>query len=208
MDLKHPSGQWQRFEVADLTRGGDDRLLALMDGHAASVVYSDPPWNPGNEKYWRRYAGEDPPTDYRHLLDAWCKVASSVGADHIVVEQSVNPAHRGMLMDAVARCATWTLALRAEWVALYGSPRRPNMVMHFGVAESTTDPTDMYGDAMVRTVLRGLSVRPGGIIVDPCMGLGTTSRMAHEFGCHCVGTELNAARLERTVAWLRKKGYA
>jgi hypothetical protein len=47
----------------------------------------------------------------------------------------------------------------------------------------------------------------GATVADPCIGKGMTSRLAHEFGLHCVGTELAEKRLAYTTAWLEKKGY-
>src|SRR5690606_28575755 len=139
-----------------------------------SIVYSDPPWNPGNEKYWRRHAGASPTRGYDRLLDAWCRCAVACRAEHVFVEQSVNPAHKQLLLGAIARCHGWTLPLLEEWTVQYGSPRRPNALLHFGAARLTTDPSGMHGIGMTREVFRGLRVRPGTAVADPCMGLGTT----------------------------------
>lgn len=200
----------QRISVADLTAGGDADFAAMLDGRQA-VVYSDPPWSPGNEKWWRRHAGEKPPESYDRLLDAWCRCAVAARPEHVVVEQSVKPEHKQMLLDAIARCRGWALPLAEEWVALYGSPKRPNAVLHFGHEKLTTNPSGLSGEPMTRTVfcgLRQLGALSCGMVADPCTGLGMTSRMAHEFGLAFVGTELNAARLDKTIGWLLSHGYA
>jgi hypothetical protein len=205
--LVHESGTSARLAVADLTRGGVEIFRSLLPSVGARIVYSDPPWNPGNEKYWRRYAGQDPPTNYRAFLDAWCACAASCGADHIFCEQSVIDAHRTMLLDAVDRCPDWTLPLLEQWTVLYGSPKRPNVLLHFGRDRLTTDPSGMAGVKMTSRVFDGVSIEAGMTVADPCTGLGTTARVAHTHGCSFVGTELNPARLARTEAWLRGHGY-
>lgn len=210
--FEHPSGQAQGLAVADLLDGAG-RLIEEHRGRSVVLVYSDPPWNPGNEKWWRRHAGAEPPVDYRHLLDAWCAVVAAVQPRHVFCEQSVNPGHRKMFTDAVARCGEWFLPLIEEWTVYYGSPGsrscvRPNVLLHFGHERLTTDPSGMRGEAMTRRVFEGLDhtcVRY--LVVDPCMGKGMTSRMAHEFGLDCLGTEINARRLDYAIRWLLKRGY-
>jgi hypothetical protein len=147
------------------------------------------------------------PGSYTDLLDAWCRAVVACSTLHICCEQSVNDAHRQLLLDAVARCPHWTLPLREQWVVQYGSPLRPNVLLHFGHVRLATDPTGLHGEAMTRRGFEGLDLAPGGTVADPCLGMGMTSRMAHRFGQHCFGTELNAARLDRTIGWLLKQGY-
>ena len=215
----HPSGQEQKLVVADLTKDGAGLFTKAIGTGRSTVVYSDPPWNPGNEKYWRRFAKLEPPTAYDELLRGWCACVVAAAPQHIFVEQSVIPKHKQMLLDAIAIAPGWKLPLLEEWVCIYGSPKRPNALLHFGLERLTTDPTGMSGLEMVRTVIRGLPILSGDlrrqpgvksprpVLSDPCMGLGTTSRIAHEFGFDCVGTELNTARLDRTIGNLLKLGY-
>jgi hypothetical protein len=198
----------QRLAVADLTTPeGLATFRGLLEGLSVSVVYSDPPWNPGNEKYWRRYAGASVPTSYGKLLDGWIACVVACRPEHVFVEQSVNQAHKAMLVDAIGRCPAWSLPLIEEWVVEYGSPKRPNALLHFGRNKSTTDPSGMSGVTMTRTALMGIDIPSRTAIADPCMGLGTTSRVAHMLETSCVGTELNEKRLDVTIDRLRKMGY-
>jgi hypothetical protein len=205
----HPSGQTQRLAVADLTRGGVAIFAELLASVSAPValVYSDPPWSPGNEKWWRRHAGEAPPEDYARLLNAWCWCAAMCNPEHVLCEQSVNAAHRQLLLDAVSRQLAWNLPLLEHWTVYYGNPLRPNVLLHWGNESLVTDPSEMYGEAMTRRVFEGIAGLAGRAVADPCMGLGMTSRMAHRFGQHCIGTELNPKRLERSISWLLRHGY-
>lgn len=213
----HPHGLTQRLAVADLLAGAGAALIAEADG-PTDIVYSDPPWNPGNEKWWRRHAGVEPPERYEALLDAWCACVANLAPQHVFCEQSVNPRHRALFTDAVSRCDAWTLPLLEEWTVYYGSPGsrscvRPNVLLHFGAQHLPTDPSGLRGEGMTRRVFEGLMMlghtlpAHRGEIVDPCMGKGMTSRMAAEFGCDCLGTELNPKRLDYTIRWLMRHGY-
>lgn len=204
--LRHPDGMTQQLAVADLLVDGGMCLSALASGHV-DIVYSDPPWSPGNEKWWRQHAGLEPPESYDHLLDAWCAAVAILRPRHVFCEQSVNPAHQGMFLTAVGRCRGWSLPLRQTWTIIYGAPRRPNALLHFGWCAVAANPDGMSGPAILREVLLAARVDAGTTIADPCTGLGTTSRVAHELGCHFVGTELNAQRLGRTAGWLLRHGY-
>lgn len=204
--FRNQYGWEQRLAQADLVNGGVDTFASLIRGRVA-VVYSDPPWNPGNEKYWRRFAGENPPEDYRKFLDAWCACASACDAEHVFCEQSIIRQHRKMFFDAVDRAPSWKLPAYWMWTVQYGSPKRPNVLIHFGHKKIDTDPSWLSGEKMTRMVFMGLHLKDGDTVADPCMGLGMTSRVAHKFGLNCIGTELNPKRLDRTIDWLLKHGY-
>lgn len=214
-EWRHPCGQRQWLAVADLCATGGAVLRAAAAEHRAEVrvVYSDPPWNPGNEKYWRRHAGAAPPVAYAALLDAWCATATAwPTVEHILCEQSASATHRQLFHDAVARCAAWSLPLREEWVVYYGSPGsrscvRPNVLLHFGHQALRTDPTGLRGEPMTYRVFEGLALARRAVVADPCLGKGMTSRMAHQFGLNCLGIELNSARLAYAERWLARQGY-
>ena len=182
---------------------------------AVSLVYSDPPWNPGNATYWRTHAGAMPCASYDRFLDAWVSVVAECqarGTTDVLSEWSANDRHRQMALDAVARNLAWRLPLLEQWTVYYGSPgsasvRRPNVLLHFGRMPLTTAPTGMAGEPMTIRACAGLRLAPGSWVVDPCMGKGMTSRMAHYFGWNCVGVEINAKRLAAARAWLRRQGY-
>lgn len=179
------------------------------------LVYSDPPWNPGNGKFWRTKAGLDLRSTYDDFLAAWCAVVALCqrrGCTDVLVEQSINAAHANLLRAAIARTEGWTLPERGVWRVLYGTGAKllPNALLHFGTGTLIADPTDLSGESMTLRAVTGLRpmVAPGDTIVDPCMGLGRTSRIAHYLGCSAVGSELDPKRLARTIGWLAGQGYA
>ena len=201
----------QRLAVGDLLDGGGNALL-VMCPPGPMLVYSDPPWNPGNEKWWRRHADVDPPVEYGDFLAAWCRAVSGCHPLHILCEQSSNLKQCGLLLDAVSRCPGWALPLLEQFTVYYGSPgsagcRRMNVLLHFGTEPLTTGPSGMHGEAMTRRVFEGLRLPPNITVADPCLGKGMTSRMAHYFGLHCIGTELNPRRLDYAIHWLQRQGY-
>lgn len=210
-EFHHASGLTQRLAAVDLMEGGVEVLASMLRGPVA-VLYSDPPWTPANEKYWRTMAKLPPSRGYLSLLDAWCRAAVLCRPQHLLVEHSALPDSKQYLLDAIGRCEGWTLPFVEEWEVLYGSPRRPNALLHYGPVPLPTNPSGIYGEPMTRRVFEGLAqlglLGAGRTVVDPCTGLGMTSRMAHAFGCNFVGTELNPKRLERTVSWLLKRGYS
>ena len=199
-----------RGDLLDVeTRNAYRRLLPVE----VRAVYSDPPWNPGNGTYWRTHAGLAPRETYDAFLDAWCTVAVECmdrGCMDVLVEQSANVTHQDMLRAAVRRQPRWTLRERTVYPVEYGSGSRllPNALLHFTDDEPlTTDPADMHGESMTLRALSGLRLNPGEVIVDPCTGKGMTSRAAHAFGLHFVGSELNPTRLDITLGWLKRQGY-
>jgi hypothetical protein len=199
--------------VQDIVDGGAFALSNMLGSRQVDLVYSDPPWNPGNEKYWRNHAEASESTGYAAFLAAWVNCASlgiAKGARHVFTEQSANDEHRQLTVAAMEHAGCGVPL--EQWTVYYGSPgsasvRRPNVLLHYGIERLPTDPSGMAGEAMTIRVCAGLSLPPGSLVLDPCMGKGMTSRMAHYFDWDCIGTEINAGRLSKTIGWLRGQGY-
>ena len=218
--------RFQRGERTQLLVHGDITTNAtfnvafdMIQKRPPQLIYSDPPWNPGNEKYWRNHAGASESTGYEKFLDAWWKLVvlcEEHGAEHLLVEQAINSKHLAMFSEARERSGS-EFALAEEFTVYYGSPgaqsvRRPNVLLHY-VAEGVshpflyTDPTNMAGEPMTIRACAGLQFPPASTVVDFCMGKGMTSRMAHYFDWDCIGVELNEKRLAKTIEWLLRQGY-
>lgn len=206
----------QRLLCADLEAPNTLERFKKILPQQISVVYSDPPWNPGNATYWRTHAGKKKCESYERFLDSWITVVIECinrGASDIFCEQSSNEKHRMMFMNAVSKYGKqWPFILLEEWTVFYGSPgsasvRRPNTLLHFGSKKISTNPEGMAGEPMTIRVCAGIDAPPGSWVIDPCMGKGMTSRMAHYFDWNVVGVELNQKRLAYTVKWLERQGY-
>lgn len=207
--LTHPeTGLRQILAVADLVNGGVDVFSRLVEEVGkVDVFYCDPPWTPSVERTMRRRVGVLPNKSFDEFLDALVESVTRCDPSHVFFEQSWNVVHRTSLLKAVNCSTLWDLPFLDQWQVNYGSPSRSNALLHWGREYLTTDPTCWSGDAMVRRVFEGIELRKSGVVVDPCVGSGTTSRVAHYFGQNFVGTDFNAGKLERAVNWLVRRGY-
>ncbi|WP_330633686.1 hypothetical protein [Halocatena halophila] len=206
----------QTMAVADLERPAQAEQVRQLLPDVVEIVYSDPPWDPGNRKYWRTHADAEHDGDYDRFLDAWCGIIGECieerGTRFVCSEQSNDDDNRQLMLDAVERTSTWTLPLKGEYTVYYGSPgsrsrQRPNKLLYFGEEELATDPSGLDGEPMTIRACAGLDVEPGSTVFDPCMGKGMTSRMALYYQWDCFGTEINPKRLGKTLTWLERKDF-
>lgn len=203
-----------RLLCGDITEG---IVSTLMRDELADVVYSDPPWGPGNQQYWHtmRARGSRPRSSWPAFLSSFaeaCRINSKPHAP-IFVEMGMRWA------DQLAATMTDEGLLEVRrWVVTYGPAKRPLPVtMHLfthaiggGDFRETTRsidaamPVPAHGEPVTAHVL-GVVIRQGSVVLDPCTGLGMTARWAHKLGGCFRGTEMNASRLERTASWLRSQ---
>jgi hypothetical protein len=98
------------------------------------------------------------------------------------------------------------LPLQREWQITYGPKSKP-LPLRLALFGPKDIPVDLgpntWGEPVTREILQAV-VTPGAIVLDPCTGLGMTSRWTHKFGGHFRGTEMTERRLAVTEAWLRK----
>lgn len=187
----------------DITEGA---VARLMGDERADVIYSDPPWGPGNQQYWHtmRSRGSAPRTswpDFLAALAAACATHKTPEAP-VFIEMGTRWAEEldaAMLVVGLPRLS--------RWVFTYGPKSKPlpltlNLYGSTPVEVNLPDPP--HGEPVTRAVLEAV-VRPGLVVLDPCTGLGMTSRWTHKLGGAFRGAEMNSARLERTAAWLRKQ---
>lgn len=200
--LRHSvTGQQQIMRIQDISEDG-------CAYSKADIVYSDPPWSPGCLKWWYTYAGRSSSCGYEMFLASLCARIARVTPQHVFIEQSINTEHREMLLSAIGSCASWMLPLAGIYECVYGRPRRPNVLLHWGFASLRTDPSMRHGVDLVRVALQGTGGLMGRIIYDPCMGKGATSRVAHEMGASFVGHEMNSRRAGCAIGWLKRHGYS
>jgi hypothetical protein len=212
--FKHPkTGQIQLLTIEDILNS-KGYTLKMLQNKKVPIVYSEPPWGPITEKYWRSLANiPDSTHTYEEFIKKWCELISQVaGLKHIFCQQSYEFKYRNIFNSAIKECGTWNLPLRQEWEVYYGTPGRvsrksTSSLLHFGVSNINSNPTKLTGINIAVNIFQGLLLKPHEWIFDPCMGIGLTSRIAHDFNLNCIGAELNPKRLEHTVKWLLKQGY-
>lgn len=189
-----------RLLCGDITDGA---VQALMGAERADVVYSDPPWGPGNQRYWHTHNGTNPRTDWLAFLDCF---AGAV-ADHrkpdapVLVEMGLR-----WIGDLDAAMAAVGLPFRRRWRIFYGPKSKPlpNALCLYGPRDLDLEVEGLRGEPITRAALAA-AVSPGDVVLDPCTGLGMTARVTHAIGGRFRGSEMNAARLARTEEWLRRR---
>ena len=185
-----------RLGVLDLTTAG---LGDVMGTERADVVYSAPPWGPGNLAYWRTVNKDSHRPSWPLFLERFCAEVARYSTGPVFVEMGLR--WETELVAAMERAG---LPFVQRWECLYGNPKRPNALCLFRSAP--LDPhgaTGKGGPDLVRWALGAVGVGPGQIVLDPCTGLGTTARVAVERGAVFRGAELNPERAARAMQWLK-----
>lgn len=204
-------GLTQRLAVVDLDSDeGVERAIALLP-EKVRVVYTDPVWDARIATAFRTGAGLHPCLDFGALMERLASIYQACvdrGSADVFVEHSADPGKHGAFLSAARKCAFGRLPMRHIETA-YGSPKRSAALFHFGMRPPSKTLAGLSGPRLVEAALQSIgSTRVGDWVVDPCIGQGMTSRVAHKLGFNCLGTELDPKRLAKTVAWLEKKGYA
>ena len=197
-----------KVTCASLTSGELDTMLA---GERVDILYSDPPWGDGNLAYWKtmnkKMTGADvPQVKHDEMYDRLLELIATYVHGHVFIETGLRWGdyviqrflNAGMvdvasyplrytsgskLMENMLVCATIGTNYKREWITFTPSPYR--------------------GAELVRRVVGSVAV-PGGIVLDPCCGMGYTARAAVAAGMHFRGNELNQARLDKTIAFLQR----
>jgi len=148
--------------------------------------------------------GEAPPQDFERFVEYLAGCIAGLKPRAVYVEQSIHDP--STLILVASRQPAWP-SLAGRWTVSYGSPRRPNVLLRFAGHGWDGDPTGLHGEAMTRHVFdhEPLAIERAPVC-DPCVGLGTTVRMAHAREIACLGMELNTGRLARTIGWLAAHG--
>lgn len=193
-----------RLLCGDITKTGI--VDTLMGGKKADVIYSDPPWGPGNQKYWHTMnkRGSKPRTSWESFLCSFASVCAQHRKPNTPVFVEMGLRWTDVLDEAMDSVG---LSMTHRWVILYGPKKSPleNTVALYGTScPLITLPEPPYGEPVTRAIL-GSVVRHGDTVLDPCSGLGMTARATLLFDGVFYGSELNSDRLKRTAEWLKKK---
>jgi hypothetical protein len=184
--------------VGELSLGLAQRAL---DGRQADIIYSDPPWGPGNLMYWRTMNGEKERPDWDRFLDTFCSVAqaSLAPGGHLFVEMGLR-----WVDELASAMLTVGLPEQSRWRVLYGPAKSPlQNVLWYSGPGAPCDPTGMRGEPMTKHVMESVA-SPGALVFDPCCGKGMTARCSIRLGMRFAGCELNPQRAAVTSAWLER----
>jgi hypothetical protein len=187
-----------RLMHADITTGA---VAELMGSERADVIYSNPPFDEKNHKYWYSINGSAPRTSWAEFLDVFCNVCASFRTSEALVFVEMEAVGLHDLDLAMQRVG---LGRQRIWENLKGSPMRPYTLALYGPRDISINLPAKHGSALTKAVL-SVVVLPGMIVLDPCTGKGVTARYTHRFGGRFRGCELNQNRLDVAVDWLRKQ---
>ena len=188
-----------RFSCADIEK--DDVCKLLDIPKKIYLVYSDPPWNPGNARMWRTLSKIDGETgrkvEWTDFVNRFCITANQPQPDHIFIEMGVRQS-----MDFISSAINIGFPrFKREWNVFYNYTH-PNKLLYFSdIKEFTGNPEGLKNEAMTEHVFEHIS-KQREIVFDPCTGLGMTTRMAHRFGMVFYGNELNPLRLKKILVWM------
>ena len=196
---------WHKITNASVDEAVVDDMLR---GERVNILYSDPPWGDGNLKYWvtmnKKMSGREfTPIPYSVLVERFRGLISNYVDGHVIIEtgkawlgETVN-----MLRPVVHNIDVYTLQYRSgsrmlECVMISGvtNPSYPKM---------SFNPTGMHGYEVPKQSIASIAT-PGGIVLDPCCGMGYTARAAVSAGMQFRGNEFNPVRLAKTVKFLER----
>lgn len=175
---------------------------AMLAGEQVDILYSDPPWGDGNLKYWatmnKKMTGQEvAPISYDALLARIRGLVETYVRGHVFIETGLR--WEDSIVEEMSGYLSGVRAYHLEYKS--GSRTLTNVLVHGTNAECapfTIDPTGGSGYANVKRVVENVAV-PGGIILDPCCGMGYTAQAAVDTGMRFRGNELNAKRLAKTI---------
>jgi hypothetical protein len=187
----------------------DPGVAALFDdGRKATILYSDPPWGDANVKYWatmaKKMTGQAvEPLRYDVLLDSIFDLIARFVTDHVFLETGLRFEEENL--SRMQRIGLKNLS-RVELV--YDHGKQKNLLLFGSFTGGRADLAAMEnwtGMAIPVEAVRQMAV-PGGIVFDPCCGMGYSAHAALRNGMEFRGNELNEKRLAKTVERLERYG--
>ena len=179
-------------------------------GEKAHILYSDPPWGEGNMKYWATMAekmtGSRPnQMTFDGMLDRFGELIRGFCTGFVFVEQ-------GMRFEEQTVGALQKAGVTVSRIVQirYGSGKNtlPNILICGSVnGQTPTLPEGVEGmkGAKLPYEVVKCNALPGGIVLDPCCGMGYTAKAAVRNNMIFRGNEFNSARLAKTEKFLRSK---
>jgi hypothetical protein len=159
-----------------------------------SLVYADPPWDQGLYKTFHTHAGLAQPS--RPWTDLYQRIVFlSAGAPCFIEGSTAQEQEAAAVLDGIggAECyAVWTI--RSQF--------RRWCVLHYTGPPLPAELPDLTGMRDDQTVAAVLGTYAPGLVLDPCCGLGITSRAAQAAGWRSVNYELHPRRMSRAMAQL------
>ena len=180
---------------------GPETLAQLLRDERADALYSDPPWGPGNARYWRTHARLPCPSAPWTELKAGLREALHHVRRGGPVWIEMGERWADEIVDLMASCDH---AVTQRWTTRYrsGGELLPCALLYSGTPLDL-DPSDLRGADLPLACLRAYGLPSDSVVLDPCCGKGYTARACVRLGLRFRGLELNPHRLGYTERWVR-----
>lgn len=193
-----------------------DDLSVLMGDDSVNILYSDPPWGDGNLRYWDTINVKMNATATRQdrvlTTDELLARVLALAAERLTDDGACLVEYGVRWSENVkAACATFGLVHNGIINIRYrGGGKLLPLHLHVMSRKAMTlapgwvaSVTDTYGYDTPRLACAPFVV-PGGVVFDPCCGLGYSAQVAVDNGMRFIGNELNMERLRKTIRRLKK----
>lgn len=175
----------------------------MLAGETLDIIYTDPPWGDGNMKWWvtlnKKMTGKAfVPLTYAQLIARIMELSQKHLKGYLFIEtgvQWIDQLNAAYVQNGLYNIGYQKLKYQGgDCVVFYGStiPKQPFAL----------DITNLKGVKLPQTVLSYLN-KKGGIVLDPCCGMGYTAKAAVDSGMQFRGNEFNAVRLRKTIDYLQ-----
>ena len=182
----------------------------LLQGRKANVLYSDPPWNAGNIKYWatmnKKMTGEEfKPLSFEDLISTIGGIIKNHVDGYVFLEVGIKQAPEivSQLGDIIHNAKIHEVLYKG------GGKWTPNAVISASTQEVYNGfNLDLTGTKCDGPILPdrclGNVATKGDLILDPFCGLGNTGKACIKWELEFRGNEFNSARLNRTMLGMKQ----
>lgn len=192
-----------RITNLSVENSGVEELFA--DGSKAHITYVDPPWGEGNMKYWTtlmaKQCGVKPAAlPFATLLQRIISLAVANTKNMVFIENGV----KWESQVAEAMQAGGLHSVRITRIDYSEGPMSFISAAVPGASDSGYVPPRLRGVKLPTHCIAAHALA-GGVVFDPCCGMGYTAKAAVSAGMRFFGNELNPSRLEKTIEFLERK---
>jgi len=180
-----------RFITGDLTKGD---LAILMEGKKADVIYSDPPWDDAWVSIFRKRAGKElEGQNIQTFLESFVVELKKYAKGIVYLEmgmKNINLLRTILKNHGAVELNLWKYPLgkgyQYLWRGYFNPGNYPIVNPVFAYTEKEAHARLVKNDAV-----------PGGILLDPCIGIGRAYDIAKKVGMDCYGMDISKVKIEK-----------
>lgn len=188
MEIKH------KILCGDLTKGD---LKNLMGDEKADIVYSDPPWNDSWIKIFRERAGVV--DEKEQNLEAFLKIyiqelkKYSKGIIYIEFGIHIDSLVKMLKEEGATQLNLWELPMGKGKFYIWRG------YFHQGIYKKLLDlpKKDVYNWLVEQDKVEG------GILLDPCIGIGRSYDLAKKSKMICYGLEIQSSKVNKLLSRIK-----